>query len=854
MKVAKLSIGVLFLISASTVLNAQIGSNKDRTLGEVVISDSLKKGTKSNMISAPKVFNSQKGSDKEKTLEGILISRSLSKGTESNIISLQKKSVEVIERVGSAQLEKQGIGDAATAVTKASGTQKQEGSGQIVIRGLGDRYNSTTLNGLPIPSDNPEFKNINLEIFKTSIIEYISLDKVYNPRFSGDFGGANINIVSKEHSGKPYFKVGIGSSINLQTFDKENFKLQDGGPGFFGYKETTFRKGDPKVRYPFTTSWNFKNADYPVNSNMDIEGGATIGKFSIFGYAGFENNYVYSAGKEGFYDSTGDAIKALDVDRYTYSTNSTALVNVAYKINSANKISFTSNFIHSSEQDARFFKGYIREIGTDVIINRGDNKITSTIINQLYGNHKVTDTWTADWGVSYNMMNSKRPDRLQNTFDANTLNLIAASTINNHRYFDELKDNTLNGFLSITKQLENLKINFGYNGSYKDRHFDNTTIGLNFAIQTAVDPNNVDGFINPSNNGIIQYNTFRNDSERYIPFYYGFKQNIQAGFLNLDYQFSDRFVVQLGGRFDYIDMKSNWDDAIFGKDKSNKTYNKFLPALNAKYTINEKQNIRFSASKTYTLTQAKELVPTGYYDVTTNVYGNPHLFPSDNYNVDLKWELFSKPGEIFSVTAFGKYIQNPIARTTYSTAASSDMTYFNIANNGYVVGAEMEFRKDIYKWGNSKLYTFLNGTYMHSEQNLKSEAEFAKENAGKIVQFNGQNKDAIQGVADFLANVNLGYNQKLSSNSTVDFVVSYSYVGKSLFALGTNKVGNFYETPIHLLDTNLKFNFKQIGIGINAKNLVNSENKIEQVINNVGYTNRSYTKGKQIGLNLSYKF
>ena len=819
---SKLSIAVFFLSCTTTVLYAQETK-----------SDSIKK---------------------EKRIEGVTIQGNVKKSSESNIISLQRKSVEVIERVGAAQLDKQGIGDAARAVTKATGTQKQEGSGQIVIRGLGDRYNATTLNGLPIPSDDPEFKNTNLEIFKTSIIEYISLDKVYNPRLSGDFGGANINIVSKEHIGKPYFKVGIGSSVNLQTIDKGSFKVQDGGSGFFGYRETTFRKGNPDQTYPFTTKWNFKNADNPFSSNMEFEGGATLGKLSVFGYAGFDNNYVYSSGKEGFFDSTGDAIKNLDVDRYTYNTNNTALINLAYKINAGNKISFTSNFIHSSEQDARFFHGYMREIGSDIIINRGDNKITSTLINQLYGNHKLTDTWSADWGVSYNLLNSKRPDRLQNTFDADNRNLIAASAVNNHRYFDDLQDNTLNGFVSITKQLENLKINAGYNGSYKDRNFENTTIGLNFAIQTAVDPNNVDAFINASNNGIITYNTFRSDSQKFVPFYYHFKQNIQAGFLNLDYKFSDRFILQLGGRFDYVDLQSNWDDVIFSKDKKNTTYNKFLPALNAKYSINDKQNLRFSASKTYTLPQAKELVPIGYYDVTTNVYGNQNLYPSDNYNTDLKWEFFNKPGEVLSVTAFGKYIKNPIARTTYSTAASSDMTYFNIANWGYVAGAEIEFRKDLYKWGNSRLYTFLNGTYMHSKQQLKSEAEFSKENKGKTVQFSGQTKDDVQGVADFLANANLGYNHKFTDKNTVDFVVSYSYVGKSLFALGTNKVGNFYETPIHLLDANLKFNLNQIGIGISAKNLINSDNKIEQVIGSEKYTHRSYTKGTQIGLNLSYQF
>ncbi|WP_313216347.1 TonB-dependent receptor plug domain-containing protein, partial [Soonwooa sp.] len=314
MKINKLSIGVLFLLGSTTMLLAQ---------------------QKSDTIKSTK------------NIEGVIIQGSTKKGKESNLINLQRKSVEVIERVGSVQLEKQGVGDVATAVTKATGTQKQEGSGQIFVRGLGDRYNGTTLNGLEIPSDNPEFKNINLEIFKTSMIEYLSLDKVYNPRFSGDFGGANIDIVSKTHVGKPYFKVGLGSSINLQTFDKANFKMQDGGPGFFGFNEATYRTGSPYDKYPFTTKWNFKNAQNPFNTSMDFEGGARLGKFMLFGYAGFDNSYEYSTGKEGFYFANGDANKDYNVEKSDYKTNTTTLLNVDYKINANNKLKLTTNYIHS---------------------------------------------------------------------------------------------------------------------------------------------------------------------------------------------------------------------------------------------------------------------------------------------------------------------------------------------------------------------------------------------------------------------------------------------------------------------------------------------------------------------------
>jgi len=812
MKINKLSIGVLFLLGSTTMLLAQ---------------------QKSDTIKSTK------------NIEGVIIQGSTKKGKESNLINLQRKSVEVIERVGSVQLEKQGVGDVATAVTKATGTQKQEGSGQIFVRGLGDRYNGTTLNGLEIPSDNPEFKNINLEIFKTSMIEYLSLDKVYNPRFSGDFGGANIDIVSKTHVGKPYFKVGLGSSINLQTFDKANFKMQDGGPGFFGFNEATYRTGSPYDKYPFTTKWNFKNAQNPFNTSMDFEGGARLGKFMLFGYAGFDNSYEYSTGKEGFYFANGDANKDYNVEKSDYKTNTTTLLNVDYKINANNKLKLTTNYIHSSQQEAKIYKGYSYDVDRNVIINRGDNKLTDTWINQLFGNHNISNSWTLDWALAFNLMNSKRPDRMQNTINAETNEFLASSAISNHRYFDELKDKTYLGHLYLTKKFnQNYKLVVGYDGSYKDRQFNQTTLGMNFTTSVPVNYQDIDAFINAFNNSFFIYNIQKSN--------YSIKRNIQSGFANFDMNLSDKFTLQIGGRYDYIDFDMAWKD-ILDDSTRKKQYNKFLPALNAKYSINDRQNLRLSASQTYTLPQPKELIPIAYYDVTANVYGNPYLYPSDNYNADLKWEFFPKTGEIISLTAFGKYIQNPIGRSTYSSASPSDMTFFNIANWGYIYGAEAEIRKDIFSWDKSKIYAFVNGTFMQSKQELKNETELAKENNGKTAQFSKLEND-VQGVAKFLANANVGYNYKWGGNNTVDLVVSYSRVGKNLYSIGTNKVGDFYELAKDILDVNINFSMKQIGIGISGKNLLNPHSKIEQINDSGTFIHKDYTRGRQVGLSLTYKF
>lgn len=793
----------------------------------------------------------------EKSLEEVVVNGQSQRKTEANLINLQKKSVQIVENVSSEQLQKQGVGDVSTAVTKAAGIQKQESSGIIYVRGLGDRYNSTTLNGLPIPSDDPENKNIDLSIFKTSMVEYISLDKVYNPALNGDFSGANVNINSKGFNGNPYLKIGLSSGINLQTFDESNFRVQDGTPGFLGYNTTNFIKSNPYQKYPFKTNWNFDKQNNKFNSGLNIEGGRKFfdSKLSSFFYLGFDNNYMYRKGKEGFYDSTGDAIKALSVSRSTYTTNTTALLNLKYKINAKNEIKFYSNFIHTSEQDAKIYQGYMREVGTEVIINRGDNKITSTWINQLLGEHQLNDSWKLDWAASYNMLNSKRPDRLQNTIDAATMQFITGSAINNHRYFDDLKDNTLNGFLHLTKTWNDFKFNFGYEGSYKDRKFENTTIGMQMSMSPTVNPTDVDGVINASNNSLFTYTTFRSENNLFKPFYYNLDQAIHAGFVNIDYNITPQLIIQLGGRYDYIKLESDWDDSVKGIGNKNKNYSKILPSFNAKYSLNTKQNLRLAVSKTYTLPQPKEIIPIGYYDVTTNVYGNKYLKPSDNYNLDLKWEYFPTPGEIISVTAFGKYIKNAIAKTTYSTASSSDMSYFNLSKWGYVLGTELEFRKDVYKWNQSKIYTFLNGTFMHTEQKLKSENEISQENGGATIEFSGQDKEDLQGAAKILGNANLGFNHTWNDNQNkLDFVVTYAYVGKNLYAIGTNKTGNFYEKQLNLLDANFKMEFKNLGLGISAKNLLNPKYRIEQENNFGSFIHKDYTRGREIALSLSYKF
>ena len=103
-------------------------------------------------------------------LDDVVVRATTTREKESALLLEQKKAVVIKESIGAERLSKVGVSNASAATTKISGVTKSEGSGDIYIRGLGDRYLSTTMNGLPIPSDNVANKNIDLSLLSTNVI------------------------------------------------------------------------------------------------------------------------------------------------------------------------------------------------------------------------------------------------------------------------------------------------------------------------------------------------------------------------------------------------------------------------------------------------------------------------------------------------------------------------------------------------------------------------------------------------------------------------------------------------------------------------------------------------------------
>jgi len=821
-------------------------------------------------------------------LEDIVIQARVSRAKETALLMDQKNAVEMKQSIGAQELTRKGVSDVATAVTKTTGITKQEGSGNIFVRGLGDRYNATTINGLPVPSNNPEKKNINLDIFSTDLVEYISIDKVYGANLFGDYAGGNVDIISKDYQGKGFVKVETGASGNSNAIsEKDNFKVQTGF-GSAGFSSRGI-PSNPLDSYSFETLSLEKKT--PFSGNFGISAGDSYnvgenGKLSLFGTASFTNEYVSrndgSAASGVNENATGapgqDGLYGKKFDKFTtyaYNTSTTVMANVAFKINTDHKIKFNSIFVNNSSQSTEEYFGRIVDLANEGngLVRRSTFVQNKLFVNQLLGSHRFSDQTNFNWGVSYDNVISDMPDRTTNTLNkvegGYTIN--SQSAPNNNRYFQNLEENEVAANASVDYKFAKTedmafkgKLTVGYNGRFKVRHFKATQFNMktdNAFLSTVVDANNLDSFYNQENfsNGVFRISTFRGGlgvPNALDPQTYNGDQKIHGVFANIEYKFGSKLTAVLGLRGENIVQYVDWNTQLEPEgDNSTLEKNAFLPSISARYELNDKQNLRIGVSKTYTLPQFKERVPFVYEEVAQVYTGNSNLYSSDNYNLDLKWELFPEDEELISVGAFGKYIQNPINEVTIASS-TNDISYVNTGDKGYAAGVEVEYRKLLFKTeekNTNKLSAGFNGSYIYTNQDLDSE-KVKRENDYQV-DFT-HTKSQFTGASPLLLNADLTYvkewNEKKGSLSAT---IAYTYFSDRVFSLGTSNRGNLVDKAVGTLDFIVKSKLNDnLGIDFGIKNILNPTiDRVQE--NKVGDVNvLSYTKGINLGLGVNYQF
>src|SRR5690554_5282038 len=197
----------------------------------------------------------------------------------------------------------------------------------------------------------------------------------------------------------------------------------------------------------------------------------------------------------------------------------------------------------------------------------------------------------------------------------------------------------------------------------------------------------------------------------------------------------------------------------------------YLPSLNMKYDLNDKHTLRLGASKTYTLPQSKEISPYRYVNIGFASQGNADLKPSDNYNVDLKWDYYISPSELVTLTGFYKHVLHPIARVEAGNSAGV-LKYDNISDFANVAGIELEARKNLFNHFNTatgkvnRLSLGVNGSYIFT----KMEIDYIQ---------NTTRDSQLEGAAPFIGNMDVSYTLTNNEKSLIVSMV-YNYISSRI--------------------------------------------------------------------------
>lgn len=845
------------------------------------------------------------------SLKSVQVIAKANRESETALMIERQEAEALEEKIGAQELSKKGAGDVQEGLAKMSGVS-QAGAGSILVRGLGDRYNNAYLNGIPLPSPDPDKKVIPLDIIPTSVVQSLTVAKTFTPNQFGDVSGASININTKDYPEDKTFNVYGGLGMNTQTTGK-TFMTYDGGKlDYFGFDDGTravpselnpqWNKLDnpPKKLYnsndasrnpsypgiPFKKNFNPSFINAPINSKFGFNLGNFYGNddnskgLGFLILTSFENKNNNLSGIHRVVNAQDAKIIDYTYDASVQSTSLSSLGSLYYRFNSNNNIKFNTMFVNLSRDVVRETDGYHWDYDNlgDIFTRRYTWVQNKLWTNQILGSHKLKDErLSINWNAAYQITGSKEPDRRQLIWthdpgaSRDKYQFFTDNIADQHRYYmylDEREINfAINGKYIIQKDSTGkakMTISGGYQGRLKFRtqdfkFYSHNLKGINQANGfESVNANNPDAYINDANHE--QGFFWQREESRPESATEG-TVNIHSGYASLDYHFSEKWYALAGARVEksfqeirYRNQSSPLEPQFVESEEIDTL--SILPMASLKYAPNKKSSVRFVASQTITRPNFKEMAPFQYREFFGGKVrqGNPLLQNSNNSNLDLRFEHYPNSGDLYSVTVFGRLIDKPIEQVTIGSASGILLTYQN-AKSAQAYGVEFEFIKKFRNFvsDSSPLRYFAFGanfSYIYSKVEIDTTTT-----TGGSVTINNPNRQ-LQGASPILANADLTYERRFSEKYKVSITASYNYFSRRLYAVGRQNIGDSYEKPINTLNLTWKNDLgNHWQFNISASNLINPEIQVEQesTQGNANTIVSSYKRGITIGGTLVYK-
>lgn len=819
-------------------------------------------------------------------------------GSLASVLEERQQSETIAELLSTEQIARAGDSDAAGALKRVTGLTLV-GEGFVYVRGLGERYSSTTLNGMSMPSPDPTRRVVPLDLFPADILDSVLVQKTFSPWVPGEFGGGTIELRTVGMPEEGFFKVSAGLEYLDGTSLQDGLRYQGGGSDWTGYDDgardlpdsmcealcdgTELRQTSPFLPGGFSPAeieqfgedlsdvWDVEPQTVPLNGGLSLSGGDrwNWGDFS----AGFTASALWGQDWQSreeirrvFTASSAGLAPVDDLERFITrrKVSMSGYVSGEVSWKERHSLTFTHMLLRNSEDRAQADTGINESPDQFVLLRRLQWEENELTVSQLGGRDvigKLGDL-ELEWQLATANANREEPKT------------------QNYRY-----ETDSSGQLALSSRAESNSVIYSKLDDEAESHSLQASKRFDFFQNSALDVRLGTGEIDRNRDSVLRRFTFqgigplsrnpelrRNLSLEEILV----NENIgQSGFqLRETTQATDNYTAELNQRFSFLSFNYDWDERIqlgLGVRQEDhfqrvETFELFkpeappligeldnkgaLPAASFTWKFRPGMQLRLGYSETLNRPDIRELAAAPYDDplLDETIIGNPDLTQAEITNYDMRWEWYPGEFQSFSVAAFYKEFVDPIEKIIQPGAFN--VTTLSNAEGAENFGLEADFRIQLTpldKWMDqvpllrsipfSGIYFSGNVAWIESEIRLRPEDVVTNTNATR----------PLEGQSPYVINLQLGYD---SDDERWAATLLYNTFGERIVKVGILSAPDIYEQPAHALDFTLQFKLNERWrFGFKAENLLDTTFEYTQGPE----VTRSYQNGRSISFSATWE-
>ncbi len=787
-------------------------------------------------------------------------------GTVASVIEEQKTATSVATVLGAEQFSRAGDSDAASALRRASGLTLVGGQ-FVFIRGLGERFSSTLVNGAAIPSPDATRRVVPLDLFPTNILESVMVQKTYSPDRPAEFAGGTIELRTRGIPDAFFFNLNLQTGMNDNTTFQDGLTYKGGGADFTGYDDgaralpdsiadATKDGGTIKPASVFNPNgftpgqiekfgedlsgvWSVDRKKRAPDTGIQASMGDsfTFGDFRLgyIGAAGWKREFrkQNEINREFVAADTRDGslrkIQDFYMQRSLSEVQLTGYAGTELQYKDHHKLFARTMFLRQAIDEARISQGFTDAETNDIRRTRLKFFTNQLLMTQVGGEHQFD--WLKDLSINWLYTNAtanrEEPKTRDYRFDADRQGnyFFAQRADNNQVMYADLVDKDqswrVDGKLPVQPSFNHkITLGSGFIAQSKSRdssiqRFNYFPVGPDGFNPAVFAQSSLENILRPQYIGAngFQLRDVTRPSDKYTA-----SQDLFSYYGKMDWLMYDRLNITGGLRWEDNDQKVNTFTLTNTPTMARLNRMDMLPSVVATLFLTDKQQLRAGFSQTLSRPDFRELSSAPFTDINTNqeTVGNPNLKQTAITNWDLRWEYYLSPTENIFAGFFWKDLTKPIELVAVPGTAGLN-TYQN-TDKANIYGFELELLKKL-DFVHPVLQNFyVGGNYTWSASNVQLNADNLKAQT--------TNDRPLQGHSAQIVNFQIGYdNPQWKTQATLLYNVS----SQRIMAAGVLGAPDKYEQPVHQLDFVFSQNlYKGLSMQASMQNLLDSEVRITQ--------------------------